>query len=527
VTVTGAIPGDLAGLWPIFGLLIETPRLRLRLPREDELPALARAARDIAGPDGPRLQMPWMYGDSPDMERQLMQRHWRALAHWKPVSWHLPLAVFLSDDLIGVQDLWAEEFAVRRSVGTGSWVTRTRQGRGYGTEARAAVLDLAFGHLGAVEALTEYIEGNGASERVSRKLGYVPNGWSCRRLLRRTRDVGGERRHGRPIAIGLGVPRSGGYTCARIPRPRRSGRTDFSATPTGTGPSAPPGDGTPSQAGSPATPTTSRVPSPWQDAWPSIMTTEMARSASRPAGGYLTQASPPTTPAGNRPGKTPCRHCATGPGNSETCSPGNGREPPEPWTAPRRRRGWSGSSAPARTSSPAAATTGRARSSSTTPVTPKLARTCPDCSVTLATAPGTRILLIIENRQAAETICDSHPAIAVIWCHGQPPEPVLDLIRQAAQGVHQVVICPDADLGGIRIAARIHDSLPPGTRRVIVDAGTAAHDRGDPFSSTTRDLIAAAAQRRDGVGAFAAGCLARGYAVEQEAPARAALHPLL
>ena len=106
-------------------------------------------------------------------------------------------------------------------------------------------------------------------------------------------------------------------------------------------------------------------------------------------------------------------------------------------------------------------------------------------------------------------------------------EPVLDLIRQAAQSVNQVVICPDADLGGIRIAARIHDSLPPGTRRVIVDAGTAAHDRGDPFSSTTRDLIAAAAQRRDAVGAFAAGCLARGYAVEQEAPTRAALHPLL
>ena len=176
MTVTGTPTGDLAGLWPLFGLLIETPRLRLRLPREDELPALARAARDIAGPDGPRLQMPWMYGDSPDMERQLLQRHWRALAHWKPASWHLPLAVFLAAEPVGMQDLWAEEFAQRRSVGTGSWITLARQGRGYGTEARAAVLDLAFGHLGAIEALTEYTEGNHASERVSRKLGYVPNG---------------------------------------------------------------------------------------------------------------------------------------------------------------------------------------------------------------------------------------------------------------------------------------------------------------------------------------------------------------
>jgi RimJ/RimL family protein N-acetyltransferase len=67
-------------------------------------------------------------------------------------------------------------FARRCSVGTGSWITRAHQGHGYGTEARSAVLDLAFGHLGAAEALTEYVEGNHASERVSRKLGYVPNG---------------------------------------------------------------------------------------------------------------------------------------------------------------------------------------------------------------------------------------------------------------------------------------------------------------------------------------------------------------
>ena len=174
--MTGTTAGGLAGLWPLFGLLIETPRLQLRLPREDELPALAEAARDIAGPDGPRLQMPWMYGSSPDMERQLLQRHWRALARWKPDSWHLPLAVFLAAEPVGMQDLWAEEFALRRSVGTDSWITRARQGSGYGTEARAAVLDLAFGHLGALDALTEYTEGNHASERVSRKLGYVPNG---------------------------------------------------------------------------------------------------------------------------------------------------------------------------------------------------------------------------------------------------------------------------------------------------------------------------------------------------------------
>jgi hypothetical protein len=98
------------------------------------------------------------------------------LAHWKPGSWHLPLAVFLAGEPVGMQDLWAEDFAVRRSVASGSWITRARQGRGYGTETRAAILELAFSRLGAGEALTDYTEGNHASERVSRKLGYTPNG---------------------------------------------------------------------------------------------------------------------------------------------------------------------------------------------------------------------------------------------------------------------------------------------------------------------------------------------------------------
>ena len=173
------VDGDtepLAALWPLFGLVIQTPALRLRLPSEAELPALARAARDIAGPGEPRLQMPWMYDESPAMERQLLQRHWRALAHWRPESWHLLLAVFADHEPIGIQGMWAEDFARCRSVGTGSWITRSRQGRGYGTEARAAVLQFAFGHLGALEAHTDYLDGNRASERVSRKLGYTPNG---------------------------------------------------------------------------------------------------------------------------------------------------------------------------------------------------------------------------------------------------------------------------------------------------------------------------------------------------------------
>ena len=136
---------SLAETWPLFGLRISTARLELRLPREEELPALARAGRVIAAPGEPQLQMQWMYGPSPGMERDLLQWHWRALAHWKADSWNLPLAVFADGEPIGRQDLFADDFRRVRSVGTGSWLTRSCQGQGYGSEARAAVLELAFG----------------------------------------------------------------------------------------------------------------------------------------------------------------------------------------------------------------------------------------------------------------------------------------------------------------------------------------------------------------------------------------------
>ncbi len=93
-----------------------------------------------------------------------------------PASWHLSLAIFLGGKPVGVQDLWANDFAHVRSVGTGSWISRSEQGCGYGTEARAAVLELAFGCLGAEEACTKFLAGNVASEKVSRKLGYRDNG---------------------------------------------------------------------------------------------------------------------------------------------------------------------------------------------------------------------------------------------------------------------------------------------------------------------------------------------------------------
>ncbi|MFI6154472.1 GNAT family N-acetyltransferase [Kitasatospora sp. NPDC051170] len=63
-----------------------------------------------------------------------------------------------------------------REVSTASWLGARHQGRGIGTEMRAAVLRLAFDGLGAREARSGALGDNDSSFAVSRKLGYLPDG---------------------------------------------------------------------------------------------------------------------------------------------------------------------------------------------------------------------------------------------------------------------------------------------------------------------------------------------------------------
>ncbi len=77
---------------------------------------------------------------------------------------------------IGVQVIYAKDFSHDRTTGSGSWLAQSFQGNGYGTEMRAAIIELAFTGLGAVAARSGALEGNVASARVSAKLGYVGAG---------------------------------------------------------------------------------------------------------------------------------------------------------------------------------------------------------------------------------------------------------------------------------------------------------------------------------------------------------------
>lgn len=163
--------------WPLFDLRLRTPGLEIRLPSDAECIELAEAAAaGIHGPDEMPFLTPWTDAPTPQLQQRALQWWWRARAEWSASAWTFTGAVFVAGQAVGVQDLVAKDFGDLRVVNTGSWLTQSCQGRGLGREMRAAILELAFSGLGAVEAHTSAWHDNFRSLRVSEALGYQPNG---------------------------------------------------------------------------------------------------------------------------------------------------------------------------------------------------------------------------------------------------------------------------------------------------------------------------------------------------------------
>jgi RimJ/RimL family protein N-acetyltransferase/ribosomal protein S18 acetylase RimI-like enzyme len=165
---------------PLTRLRLRTPRLDLRLATVAELRLLACVARGgIHPPDEMPFEVPWTdRADEPEFEDGFVAFHNSALAEWRPERWVLNLVVFAGGTPVGSQSLEAARFGETRAVRTGSWLGQAQQGIGLGTEMRAAVLQLAFGTLGASLARSGAILGNAQSLRVSEKLGYAKVGTS-------------------------------------------------------------------------------------------------------------------------------------------------------------------------------------------------------------------------------------------------------------------------------------------------------------------------------------------------------------
>lgn len=162
---------------PLHGLKLRTPLVELRLPTTDELIRLGELAADGVHEAGVMpFHVPWTDLPPAERARSVMQNHWAQLSRNTPGDWGIPFTVFHDGEPVGHQRLRARNFAVARTVGSGSWIGLRHHGRGFGTHARAAILHLAFAGLDAEYADSGYHSDNLASAAISRKLGYRENG---------------------------------------------------------------------------------------------------------------------------------------------------------------------------------------------------------------------------------------------------------------------------------------------------------------------------------------------------------------
>jgi RimJ/RimL family protein N-acetyltransferase len=168
---------ELISVWPPFALSLTTPRLTLRPLRDGDIPAAVEAAASgIHDEDRNPFSIAWTAVPADRLGPNMARWYWQCRAAATPETWTLTLGIWHNDTFLGCQDLSAHDFTVLRTVTTGSWLTRSAQGRGFGKEMRAAVALYAFDWLGAEVCESEAADWNGASLGVSRSLGYELNG---------------------------------------------------------------------------------------------------------------------------------------------------------------------------------------------------------------------------------------------------------------------------------------------------------------------------------------------------------------
>ncbi len=156
----------------MHGLALRTTDMELRVMTEADLGPICRALPDDVELDPAATRYPGL-DERSGRSAIVAQGYWRALGTWSPESWALPFVVRGSGGVVlGVQWLEGPEFRTDRVVDSSSWLVLEARGSGLGKQMRTAVLELAFGLLGAVAAVSSAVLTNAASLGVSRSLGY-------------------------------------------------------------------------------------------------------------------------------------------------------------------------------------------------------------------------------------------------------------------------------------------------------------------------------------------------------------------
>lgn len=177
-----------ADCWPPYRLQLRAGDLVLTVITDDDVPGLVDLVlAGIHAPDAMPFSEPWTLAPAERLPAELVRYYSSVRAGFRPESFDLLFAVRVGGVLVGTQGLHARQFAVTRTVETGSWLGLAHQGQGIGTRMRRAICAYAFDHLGAAEVTSGAFLDNPASLAVSRKVGYRPNGMV--RLQRREGEM--------------------------------------------------------------------------------------------------------------------------------------------------------------------------------------------------------------------------------------------------------------------------------------------------------------------------------------------------
>ncbi|ALE04649.1 hypothetical protein AL755_03240 (plasmid) [Arthrobacter sp. ERGS1:01] len=179
---------DITEVWPLFGLPITSPRLELRLARDEDLPGIVEAVLSgIHDPAVMPFSNPWTEAPREELIRNTAKHQWHLRSGIAPDNWTLNMVVQFDGTPIGMQTIRTHDFSIRRTVATGSWLALRYQGLGLGKEMRAAALIFAFDHLGTEVAESSAAAWNESSLGVSRSLGYVEG--SLKRVITRPGEL--------------------------------------------------------------------------------------------------------------------------------------------------------------------------------------------------------------------------------------------------------------------------------------------------------------------------------------------------
>lgn len=174
---------ELSEIWPPFGLRIEAGPLVLRPITDDVQPALIELAlAGVHDPDRMPFYVPWTDAPPDRLPANYVQYQWGVRSSWSQEKWTLDLAVEYEGIVVGCQGISTENYLITRTGETGSWLGRAHHGKGIGTKMRQAICAFVFDYLDAEEITSAAFADNPASNAVSRKVGYQPNG-----LMRKTR----------------------------------------------------------------------------------------------------------------------------------------------------------------------------------------------------------------------------------------------------------------------------------------------------------------------------------------------------